>query len=103
MGASYSQFFPPPPTLTESNLPSQSGKVFIVTGGAAGVGYELSKILYHAGGKVYIAGRSEKNANWDELFWALFVYETFDSDFKINGGGLLFASSGGFRESCLDE
>lgn len=63
MGATYSQFFPPPPTLTEANLPSQAGKVFIVTGGAAGVGFELCRILYNAGGKVYIAGRSEKNAS----------------------------------------
>lgn len=54
--------FPPSPSLTEKNLPSQEGKVFIVTGGASGVGFELSKILYHAGGKVYIAGRSEARA-----------------------------------------
>ncbi|MCJ1279619.1 hypothetical protein MMC21_007443 [Puttea exsequens] len=31
-------FFIPPPALTESNLPDQSGKVHIVTGGYAGVG-----------------------------------------------------------------
>lgn len=62
MGSLYNQFFPPKPTLTEKNLPSQKGKVFIVTGGASGVGLELSRILYHAGGKVYIAGRSEENA-----------------------------------------
>jgi NAD(P)-dependent dehydrogenase (short-subunit alcohol dehydrogenase family) len=62
MGANYSQFFPPQPTLTEKNLASQNGKVFIVTGGASGVGLELAKILFQAGGKVYIAGRSEVNA-----------------------------------------
>lgn len=62
MGTTFSQFFPPTPTLTEANLPSQKGKVFIVTGGASGVGFELCKILYQAGGKVYIAGRSPLNA-----------------------------------------
>lgn len=53
-----SSFFPPKPTFTEANLPSQKGKVFLVTGGYGGIGYELSKILFNAGGKVYIAGRS---------------------------------------------
>ncbi|SMR50973.1 unnamed protein product [Zymoseptoria tritici ST99CH_1E4] len=50
--------FIPKPTLTEANLPDQSGRVFIVTGGYAGVGYELSRILYNANGVVYVAGRS---------------------------------------------
>ncbi|EED22799.1 steroid dehydrogenase, putative [Talaromyces stipitatus ATCC 10500] len=63
MGATWSQFFPPHPTLTETNLPSQKGKVFIVTGGYSGVGYELVAILYQAGAKVYLAGRSEEKAN----------------------------------------
>ena len=81
MGVTFSQFFPPQPSLTEKNLPSQKGKVFIVTGGASGVGMdknmsepnsalcidnypglELTSILFHAGGKVYVAGRSELNA-----------------------------------------
>ena len=62
MGATWSQFFPPSPILTEKNLPSQEGKVFIVTGGASGICYELVSILYHAGAKVYLAGRSEPNA-----------------------------------------
>ena len=62
MGVTFSQFFPPQPTLSEANLPSQKGKVFIVTGGASGVGFELCSILYQAGGKVYLAGRSEANA-----------------------------------------
>lgn len=62
MGVTYSQFFPPTPTLTEANVPNLSGKVIIVTGGAAGIGFELCKILYQAGGKVYLAGRSEEKA-----------------------------------------
>ncbi len=54
--------FPPAPTFTEKNLPSQSGKVFIITGAASGVGFELAKILYSKGGTVYIAARSTKRA-----------------------------------------
>ncbi|KFZ03052.1 hypothetical protein V502_11281 [Pseudogymnoascus sp. VKM F-4520 (FW-2644)] len=54
----FSAFFPPPPKFTDKNLPSLKGKVYIVTGGASGVGYELAKILYVAGGTVYIAARS---------------------------------------------
>jgi len=53
-----SQFFPPAPKFTDANLPSLQGKVFIVTGAASGVGFELAKILYLAGGTVYIAARS---------------------------------------------
>jgi hypothetical protein len=34
------------PSLTEVNLPSQNGKVFIVTGGYSGVGFEICRILY---------------------------------------------------------
>ena len=56
-------FFVPNPTLTEKNLPSQSGRVFIVTGGYAGCGFELSKILYGKNGTVYVAGRSKDKAD----------------------------------------
>lgn len=62
MGGTFSQMFPPTAGLTEKNLPSQRGKVFIVTGGASGIGQELATILFEAGGKVYIAGRSESKA-----------------------------------------
>jgi len=62
MGVTFSQMYPPRPSLTEQNLPSQKGKVFIVTGGYSGVGYHLTSILFRAGGKVYIAGRSEAKA-----------------------------------------
>ncbi|CRG84205.1 hypothetical protein PISL3812_01522 [Talaromyces islandicus] len=62
MGVTWSLFFPPHPTLTDANLPSQEGKVFIVTGGYSGIGFELCRILYEAGGKVYLAGRSEEKA-----------------------------------------
>jgi len=58
----YTQFYPPSPLLTEANLPSQAGKVFIVTGGNNGVGYELCRILYHSGARVYMAARTESKA-----------------------------------------
>ncbi|KUJ06683.1 putative short-chain dehydrogenase [Mollisia scopiformis] len=51
-------FFPPAPTYTDSNLPSLQGKVHIVTGAASGVGYEVAKFIYLAGGTVYVAARS---------------------------------------------
>ncbi|PVI03020.1 putative steroid dehydrogenase [Periconia macrospinosa] len=62
MGVTFSQFFPPSPTLTEANIGNQRGKVFLVTGGASGIGFEVCRILYQAGGKIYLAGRSEEKA-----------------------------------------
>lgn len=55
----WTQYFPPKGPITEANLPPQVGKVFIVTGGSNGLGYELSRQLYGAGGKVYILTRSK--------------------------------------------
>ena len=43
-------------------MPSQKGKVFIVTGDYSGIGYELVDILFRAGGVVYVAGSSEAKA-----------------------------------------
>lgn len=60
MGVQWSQFFPPAPSLTEANLPRQTGRVFLVTGGSSGVGRELCRILYGAGARVYLAGRSRE-------------------------------------------
>ncbi|EPE26245.1 NAD(P)-binding Rossmann-fold containing protein [Glarea lozoyensis ATCC 20868] len=57
------QYFPPPPTLTESSLPSQKGKIFIITGGNAGVGLELIKLLYPTGATIYMASRSSERAS----------------------------------------
>lgn len=56
-------FFIPQPTLTEQNLPDQFGRVFIITGGYAGVGCALTKILYSKNGTVYIAGRNAEKAD----------------------------------------
>jgi NAD(P)-dependent dehydrogenase (short-subunit alcohol dehydrogenase family) len=62
--AIWTQFFPPSRSaqFTEKTIPSQKNKVFIVTGGSSGIGFELSKILYGAGARVYILTRSESNA-----------------------------------------
>jgi NAD(P)-dependent dehydrogenase (short-subunit alcohol dehydrogenase family) len=53
----------PSASLTEANLPSQAGRVVLVTGATAGVGYELSRILYNAGARVYMAARSPTKAD----------------------------------------
>ncbi|CAG8908446.1 unnamed protein product [Penicillium egyptiacum] len=62
--ATLTQAYPPAPGFTEANVPpgSQSGRVFIVTGGNAGIGLELSKILYASGATVYMASRSQAKA-----------------------------------------
>ncbi|KAL3494134.1 hypothetical protein BJX62DRAFT_248221 [Aspergillus germanicus] len=62
MGSQFSQFFPSSPTFTEKDLPSLKDSVFLITGGTSGIGLELAKILYHAGGRVYITGRTEEKA-----------------------------------------
>ncbi|KAI3558714.1 hypothetical protein CABS03_08325 [Colletotrichum abscissum] len=54
------QLFPPKPSFTEQNLPNQAGRVFIITGGASGIGLELCKILYAANATIYIATRSSE-------------------------------------------
>lgn len=56
-----SEFFPPKPTFTEKDLPSLAGKAYLITGGAAGIGKELARMLYSANATVYIAGRSLAN------------------------------------------
>ncbi|KAL2785354.1 hypothetical protein BJX66DRAFT_315054 [Aspergillus keveii] len=45
------------PSLTETNLPDQSGKVFIVTGASSGYGLLLVTVLYKCNGTVYLAAR----------------------------------------------
>ncbi|KAL3444377.1 hypothetical protein BJX65DRAFT_319992 [Aspergillus insuetus] len=62
MSSQFSQFFPPSPTFTEEDLPFLKDRVFLITGGTSGIGLELAKILYHAGGRVYVTGRTEEKA-----------------------------------------
>ena len=57
------QWFPSEsPTLTEENVPRQDGKVFIVTGGNSGCGFELINALYPSGATIYMAARSQDKA-----------------------------------------
>ena len=56
------QFFPSSPTFTEKDLPGLTNKVFMVTGGNAGLGFELVRILYSKGATVYMATRSQEKA-----------------------------------------
>ncbi|TVY19487.1 putative oxidoreductase [Lachnellula arida] len=63
IGSFLTQAFPPSPQFTEKDIPSQVGKVFIVTGGNSGIGYEVVKILYSKGGTVYMAGRNAEKIN----------------------------------------
>jgi retinol dehydrogenase-12 len=56
-----SEFFPPKPTFTEADISSLDGKIYLITGGAAGIGKELARILYSANATVIIAGRSLAN------------------------------------------
>jgi NAD(P)-dependent dehydrogenase (short-subunit alcohol dehydrogenase family) len=58
MGGTWAQMLPGTAEFTDDNLISQAGKVFIVTGGNAGIGLELVKMLYNKGATVYMAGRS---------------------------------------------
>ena len=62
MSSQIRQIYPPAAKFTEKGLPDQAGKVFLITGGATGIGLELVKILYARNAKVYIAARSEQKA-----------------------------------------
>lgn len=56
---SLAQVFPPAPSFTEKDVTAQNGRVFMVTGGNAGVGFELCRMLYATGATVYMASRSK--------------------------------------------
>ncbi|PVH94759.1 short-chain dehydrogenase [Periconia macrospinosa] len=55
-------FFVPKPTFTESDVPDQTNKIHIVTGGYSGCGLELVHILYSQNATIYIAGRNPLKA-----------------------------------------
>lgn len=54
----FSQLFPPAAAFTEHHVPSLEGKVYIVTGGNSGIGFELAQLLYSKHARVYLACRS---------------------------------------------
>src|SRR5207248_7250330 len=45
--------------FTESDVPDQSGKIFIVTGANTGVGFELSRVLAARGARVLLGCRNQ--------------------------------------------
>ncbi|KZV96236.1 NAD(P)-binding protein [Exidia glandulosa HHB12029] len=55
---SVKQLFPPAPTWKVDDIPDQTGRVHVVTGGCAGIGYETVKALLNKNAKVYMAARS---------------------------------------------
>ncbi|KAF2804980.1 short-chain dehydrogenase [Mytilinidion resinicola] len=67
MGSTFSRFwdqtyFIPKPTFTEKDLPDQTGKVHLITGGYAGLGADLARLLYSRNATIYIAGRNPSKA-----------------------------------------
>ena len=52
----------PKPDWSLADMPSQAGRIFLVTGGTSGVGYESAKALAAAGAQVVIAARSPERA-----------------------------------------
>ena len=49
---------PPPPAWSTADMPSQKGRIFLVTGGTSGMGFEDAKALAAAGARVIIAARN---------------------------------------------
>lgn len=49
---------PPKPDWSPAEMPSQRGRIFLVTGGTSGMGYEDAKALAAAGARVVIAARN---------------------------------------------
>ncbi|KAJ7455116.1 NAD(P)-binding protein [Mycena latifolia] len=61
MGSALARMFPPK-FLPARDMPDLSGKVILVTGGNAGIGYETVKQLLLKNAKVYLAARSPEKA-----------------------------------------
>ncbi|UCJ15925.1 SDR family oxidoreductase [Pseudomonas sp. MM211] len=50
----------PKPDWSFTDIPSQKGRIFLVTGGTSGIGYESAKALAGAGAQVVIAARDAR-------------------------------------------
>lgn len=55
--------FIPPPTYHPRDLPDQTNRIHIVTGGYGGIGLELAKALYAKNATIYILGRDSVKAS----------------------------------------
>ncbi len=53
----------PKPDWSLADMPSQSGRIFLVTGGTSGMGYEDAKALAAAGARVVIAARNPQRGD----------------------------------------
>lgn len=53
----------PKPDWSLADMPSQSGRIFLVTGGTSGMGYEDAKALAAAGAQVVIAARNPQRGD----------------------------------------
>ncbi|KAH8900701.1 NAD(P)-binding protein [Thozetella sp. PMI_491] len=57
--SAFESYFPGKPGFTEKQLPNLNGKVYMITGGTGGIGFELAKMLYHANAsRIYVLSRS---------------------------------------------
>ncbi|KAI0372200.1 NAD(P)-binding protein [Pilatotrama ljubarskyi] len=57
------QSFPPKSKFSVEQIPDLAGRIVIVTGGNAGIGYETVKALLQHNAKVYMASRSKAKAD----------------------------------------
>jgi hypothetical protein len=62
------QSWPPKDRIFSVPAGSQSGRVFIVTGGNTGLGFELCKMLFASGATIYMASRSQVSSESSDPF-----------------------------------
>lgn len=58
----FSQLFAPKPLWTSKDVPDQTDKTVLITGGNRGIGRELARVLLSKNARVYIAARDENRA-----------------------------------------